>query len=123
MTNTPKGSITWNLCRRGLEFFTQHLYRIPGNGINTFLWDDKIKVNVPLNSDLSFTEIKLWLVNNGLLRFSDIISWDNNGNWVAWDYLKLGERAHPSLSSKHILLMEKLYGLAPIHISCKDVWG
>ena len=30
--NTPKGSVTWNLCRRGLEFFQKNLYRIPGNG-------------------------------------------------------------------------------------------
>ena len=59
ITNTPKGSITWNLCRKGLEFFTQHLYCIPGNGRNTFLWDDKIKGNAPLDSDLSLSEIKL----------------------------------------------------------------
>ena len=43
MTNTLKGSITWNLCRRGLEFFNQHLYHIPGNGKNILLWDDKNK--------------------------------------------------------------------------------
>ena len=36
MENTPKVSITWNLCRKGLRFFTQHLYRIPGNGRQTF---------------------------------------------------------------------------------------
>ena len=53
MTNTPKGSITWNLCRRGLEFFNQHLYRIPGNGRKTLLWDDKLKGNAPLNTDSS----------------------------------------------------------------------
>ena len=84
MTNTPKVSITWNLCRRGLDFFTQHLYCVPRNGINTFMWDDKIKGNSPLNSDLSLSKIKLWLTNKGLLGLSDIISWDSHGKWAAW---------------------------------------
>ena len=87
------------------------------------MWDDKIKGNAPLNSDLSLTEIKLWLVNKGLLRLSDIISWDSNGNWVAWTFPKLLERAHPILLAQQILLLNKLSGLAPIHLSCKDVWG
>ena len=80
MTNTPKGSITWNLCRKGLEFFNRHLYHIPGNGGRTLLWDDKIKCNAPLNIDLSILEINIWLVNKGILRLSDITSWDINGN-------------------------------------------
>ena len=57
MYNTPKGTIIWNLCRKGLNFFTQQLYRIPRND-KTKLWDDKIKGNPPLNSDPSIAEIK-----------------------------------------------------------------
>ena len=113
MTNTPKGSITWNLCRRGLEFFNQHLYRIPGNGMKNLLWDDKIKGNAPLNTDSSLSEIKLWLVNKGFLRLPDITSWDKNGNWVAWTF--------PAYRSKK-LVMVKLTGLPPVHSMCKDMW-
>ena len=32
MSNSPKGTVIWNLCRKGLDFFTQQLYRIPGKG-------------------------------------------------------------------------------------------
>ena len=27
--NIPKGTITWNLCRRGLDLFSQHIYAFP----------------------------------------------------------------------------------------------
>ena len=58
MENTLKGSIIWNLCRKSLEFFVQHLFQIPGNGRQTFLWDDKINGHAPLNSDNSINEFK-----------------------------------------------------------------
>lgn len=35
--NNIKGTSIWHLCRRGIEFFQKHLYRIPGNGKNTML--------------------------------------------------------------------------------------
>ena len=63
MENTPKGSIIWNLCRKSLEFFVQHLYRIPGNGKQTLLWDDKINGHAPLKYDVSIFEIKNWMMN------------------------------------------------------------
>ena len=53
MENTPKGSNSWNLCRKGLDFFVQHLYRILGNGRQTLLWDEKINGHAPLKSDVS----------------------------------------------------------------------
>ena len=80
LLNSPIGSISWNLCRKFLDFFTKNLYRIPGNGKNTLLWDDKINVFVSLNSNFSLTEIKLWLTNKGLLRLSDLVSWEIHGN-------------------------------------------
>jgi hypothetical protein len=30
--NTTKGTLIWNLCRAGLDFFQIHLYRIPDKG-------------------------------------------------------------------------------------------
>ena len=78
--NIPKGSLTWNLCQRGLEFFQKHLYRIPGDGRNFFLWEDSIQGNCPLSINSSLIEIKLWLVNKGLLRLANISKWDIKGN-------------------------------------------
>ena len=84
--NIPKGSLTWNLCRRGLEFFQKHLYRIPGNGRKIILWEDCIQGHAPLSNNYSLTEIKLWLVNKGLLRLANISKWDSKGNWVDWHF-------------------------------------
>ena len=96
MENTPKESIIWNLCRKGLEFFTQHLYRIPSNVRQNFLWDYKINGNAPLNSVISINEIKSWLVNKGFQKLSNIILWDSNGNWDVWSLPNLPERDLPS---------------------------
>ena len=122
MTNTPKGSIIWNLSRRCIEFFSQHLYRIPGNGRQTFLWHDKILGNAPLNSYVTFNEIKSWLVNKNLLRLSNFVYLDCKGNWKVWSFPKLPDR-DLILHAQQKSLLEKLSGMAPIHISCKDTWG
>ena len=82
------------------RFFTWHLYRIPGNGRQFFWWDDKIKANTPLNFDIFIKEIKIWLVNKGLLRLSDIISWDRKGNWDAWSLPNLQYHDHPVLHAQ-----------------------
>ena len=123
MENTPKGSITWNLCRKGLEFFVHHLYRIPGNGRQTFLWDDKINGHAPLNSYFSIIEIKNWLMNKGIYRLVDITSWDANGNWNAWSLPTMTERNLSNFYAQQKSLLDRLSGMAPIHRSCKDMWG
>ena len=92
MVSTPKGSITWNLCRKSLEFFVQHLFRILGNGRQTFLWDDRINGHAPLSSDNSINEFQSWLMNKGIYRLADITSWDAHGNWNAWSLPTLTER-------------------------------
>ena len=35
--NTPPGTTIWNSCRKSFGFFTQQLFRIPGNGKSTLL--------------------------------------------------------------------------------------
>ena len=79
------------MCRSCLEFFNKHLYRIPGNGRQTYLWEDKIAENTLLNADASCNELQIWLVNKGIIKLSDITSWDNNGNWDAWTFPKVPE--------------------------------
>ena len=58
MENTIKGSIIWNSFRKVLDLFVQHLYRIPGNGRKTFLWEDRINGHDPLHVDDAIAEIQ-----------------------------------------------------------------
>jgi hypothetical protein len=56
-TNTPKGTLIWNLCRHGLEPFQKNLFQIPGNGKKTMLWQDNIMGNTPLTESDDLKEI------------------------------------------------------------------
>ena len=116
---TPTRTIIWNLCRRGIKHIQHQLYRIPSNGMRIFLSEDNILGNPPLSTLNSLNEIKLWLINKGLLRLADICSWDSNGNWAGWYFLEIPE---PLLLQQY-LLISTLLGLAPIHFSSKDKWG
>ena len=122
MANTPKGSIIWNLCRKCNVFFSQHLFRIPRNARHTFLWEDKILGKAPLNSYESFSEIQHWLVDKNLHQIYNFISWDCKGNWKAWTFPELSA-SDLILHTQQNLLIEKLSGIASIHISCKNSWG
>ena len=46
LSNTPKGTIIWNLYRKGLDFFTKHLFRIPGNDNKFFYGMIRSKVTI-----------------------------------------------------------------------------
>ena len=83
------------------------------------LWEDNILGNPPLSSLNSLNEIKLWLVNKGLLRLANIYSWDSTGNWTGWTFPEIPE---PLLPQKN-LFIAMLSGLASVHRSSKDKWG
>eukprot|EP00253_Pinus_taeda_P030936 PITA_30936 len=59
--NTPAGTHTWNLCRKCISSFRNHLYRIPGNGDKILLWKDRIMNSPPLNSHEEIRELREWL--------------------------------------------------------------
>ena len=67
LVNIPTDIAIWNLYRRGIDHIQQHLYRIPGNGMRILLWEDNILGNPPLSTLNSLNEIKLWLINKGIL--------------------------------------------------------
>ena len=117
--NTPPGTAIWNSCRKSFEFFTQQLFRIPGNGKSILLWEDKISGHPPLSSVLPLTTILNWETNKGLIRLADICTWDSSGNWTGWSLPDLPVGLHPQKN----LLLSSLSGLAPIHTSQKDHWG
>ena len=93
--NSPSRTTIWNLCRRGLDNFQLHLYRIPGSGKRTLLWEDKILGNLPLSSDESLSKIKNWLSNKGFLRLADICPWDRARNWVCWSFPEIPDYLIP----------------------------
>ena len=90
-TNIPLGTTILNLCRRGFDNIQQQLYRIPGSGKKTFMWEDKILGNLHLSSINSLSEIKSWLINKGFLRLENICIWDKDGNWVGWVFPEILE--------------------------------
>jgi hypothetical protein len=77
---TCKGTTIWNLCTRGWEFFKDHLYRIPGNGRRTWLWEDKIMGLQPLKLAPEIVDLRAWLIQQGIHKLEDISSWDADGN-------------------------------------------
>ena len=120
-SNTPPGTSIWNSCRKSIEFFTQQLFRIPGNGKSILLQEEKISDNPPLSFALLLTEILNWEKNKGLIRLVDIYSWDCSGNWTGWSLRDLPVGLVPPKN----MLLNSLSGLSLIHISQKDiqVWG
>ena len=54
---------------------------------------------------------------------ADIATWDRKGNWLEWKFPALPDRRVSSLHGQLNLLINLLSGNAPIHSSCKDVWG
>ena len=117
--NTPSGSAIWNSCRKGFEFFCQQLFRIPGNGLRTLLWEDHIFKKPPLSSVLQIFYFMNWSKNKGLLRLADICTWDFDGFWTGWSFLDLPIY----LESQKYVLLPLLSALAPICVSQHDQWG
>ena len=54
----PKGTLLWNLCRKGFELFQKQINHSPGNGKKTLIWTDKILGNLPLENTNKLTSIR-----------------------------------------------------------------
>ena len=54
----PKGTLLWNLCRKGFELFQKQINHIPGNGKKTLIWTNKILGNLPLENTNKLTSIR-----------------------------------------------------------------
>ena len=72
--NTLSATAIWKSCRKGFDFFNNHLFRIPSNGKRIRLWEDKISGNPPLSFVISLTKLIHWAINKGLIRLADISS-------------------------------------------------
>lgn len=116
---TPKDSLAWTLCSRGIEFFRTFLYRIPGNGRNTKLWSDKIMGHPPLAEVKEMDEIIAWLIEKGIWKLEDISDWDNNGNWQCWKF----PRIPYCMKLQFETLIEAITDFALVHKDENDSWG
>ena len=88
-TKPLKEIVTWNLCRRGIAFFQKELYRIPGNGKDTQLWQDRIMGQPPLYKVEGIRGIRDWLKTQGYLMLADIVAWKDDGKWHGWEIPRL----------------------------------
>jgi hypothetical protein len=114
-----KSTLLWQLCIKGVRFFTQHLYRVPGNDKRTNLWTDRIMGNLPLASNTSLTEIREFLDHRGIQSINDISKWDDNGSWSDWQFGNVPNRLLQQLEMLKVELREA----APVHKTEKDKWG
>jgi hypothetical protein len=114
--NTIKGTLIWNLCRPGLDFFQNYLYRIPGNGKKTLIWRDNIMDHPPLENSGGIKGICEWLSQHDFIKLADISSWDVSGNWWSWVFPEIP--AH--LQNQKNILINSLTDLAAVHLLMPD---
>lgn len=114
-----KGTTLWKLCNRAWDIFKEHLYRIPGNGKITRLWEDKIMGLQPLNFVPDYANLHVWLIQHGVQMLADISSWDTDGNWLAWAIPRPPDNLQAQLISFHTVLS----GSAPVHLRLSDKLG
>ena len=84
--NSRRSTLLWQLCIKGIRFFMQNLYRIPGNGKRVKLWTDRIMGHPPLASNTSLHEICEFLENRGEKNVYEISKWNDIGFWTDWNF-------------------------------------
>lgn len=82
-TNSRKSTQLWSLCKKGIPFFYQHLYQIPGNNRRVKIWLDKIMGHAPLEPNAILGEICELMKSRGIKTLYDIFEWEDVGNWIA----------------------------------------
>eukprot|EP00253_Pinus_taeda_P002669 PITA_02669 len=117
--SSPKGTLAWRLCCRGLDFFRMHLYKVPGNGKTTWLWKDRIMGHPPLSEKNEIAGIRAWLRSRGIRKIEDIVEWDEDGNWKCWKLPNIPEQ----LIEQSNLLIVEIADFAPVHKNEEDSWG
>eukprot|EP00253_Pinus_taeda_P019238 PITA_19238 len=117
--NTANSTQVWKLCCKSSKFFIKHVYKIPGNGKHTHLWNDRIMGKEPLRDNEEIGNLREWLKQAGVNTVFDLSKWDIRGDWDGWDFHGVPER----LTHQQTLIEEMLEEAAPINRSLKDKWG
>eukprot|EP00253_Pinus_taeda_P027195 PITA_27195 len=119
LEDTANYTLLWKLCLKSNKNFKRFIYRIPGNGKGTRLWQDRIMGRNALIHNEEIAGLRDWLTAAGKTRLSDISKWDLNGDWVDWAIP--APPAH--LQQQKLILVNLLIDAAPIHSSIQDRWG
>eukprot|EP00253_Pinus_taeda_P023946 PITA_23946 len=117
--NTVNSTQVWKLCCKRSKFFIKHVYKIPGNGKRTHLWNDKIMGKEPLRDNEDIANLRDWLKQAGVNTVFDLSKWDQRGDWDGWDFHGVPER----LTHQQTLFEDMLEEAAPINKTMKDKWG
>jgi ribonuclease HI len=117
--SSPKGTLAWSLCCRGIDFFRMHLYKIPGNGKKTRLWRDRIMGHHPLSEINEIADLRVWLRARGIRKIEDIVEWEEDGNWKGWNLPNIPEHLKDQLN----LFTAEIADFAPVHKNEEDTWG
>eukprot|EP00253_Pinus_taeda_P021952 PITA_21952 len=117
--NTTTSTHTWNLCRKSINNFRKHLYRISGNGEKTLLWKDRIMNNPPLNSYEEIRDLRDWLHEAGIRKLNEISAWDSKGNWIDWAIPPMPVQCQYQIA----ILKTLVSNAAPVHRNSADRWG
>eukprot|EP00253_Pinus_taeda_P024453 PITA_24453 len=118
-TSSPKGTLAWRLCCRGLDFFRSHLYKVPGNGKTIWLWKDRIMGHPLLSEKNEIAGIRAWLRARRIRKIEDIVEWDEDGKWKCWKLPNIPEQFIEQLN----LLKDEIADFAPVHMEEEDSWG
>eukprot|EP00253_Pinus_taeda_P008973 PITA_08973 len=117
--NTINSTQVWKLCCKSSKFFIKHVYKIPGNGKLTHLWNDRIMGKEPLRDNEDIANLRDWLKQAGVNIVFDLSKWDQRGDWAGWDFHGVPER----LTHQQTLFEDMLEEAAPINRTMKDKWG
>eukprot|EP00253_Pinus_taeda_P020773 PITA_20773 len=91
--SSPKGTLAWRLCCRGIDFFRTHLYKVP--------------------------DLRVWLRSRGIRKIEDIMEWDDDDNWKSWNLPNIPEHLNDQLN----LLTAEIADFTPVHKDEEDTWG
>eukprot|EP00253_Pinus_taeda_P028484 PITA_28484 len=116
---SPRGMQAWRLCCKGIEFFRNHLYKIPGNGKNILLWRDQIMGHPPLSTINEIVDLRAWLSSKGTRKIEDIAEWDNKGNWQCWSLPNIPAHLKDQLK----IFTDAIIDFTPMHKDKEDSWG
>jgi ribonuclease HI/exonuclease III len=116
---TVNSTQVWKLCCKSSTFFNNSLYRVPGNGKRTYIWQDRIMGSEPLEANQDIADIREWLTRTGKIRLYDISMWDCRGDWAGWDLNGIPDWLTPQKN----LLVELLEGSTPENRHMRDSWA
>lgn len=119
LDHSVNSTLLWKLCLKSSKIFNSKIYRIPGNGKKTSIWNDRIMGRDAIKENEEIAGLIEWLTATGKTSLFDISEWDQQGDWAGWAIP--APPAH--LLHQMNIFMQQLEEVAPIHRAMTDRWG